>query len=130
MQVRGLSEFFGGLSGFVCSIRRQYGFASKDYSLYVVERLELCRQNVSGVLSHLEVSITRPRYNTMLNAEERHGVQSYVESLTDVLECLKSIGVEWEHYLEVLQSHTTSAVSYRAGNVVSHQRGQGVHGSR
>ncbi len=32
-EVRGLSEFFGELSTFVCSVRTQYGLASMEYSL-------------------------------------------------------------------------------------------------
>ena len=117
-ELGGLSSFFEGSASFVLAAERQYEFAGDQYVAYVVERLERCRENVSGILSHLQVALDR-----LLTSQDRKEVAEYIQSLSALLESLESMGEGWECYLDMIQCRNDrSSSSYQAA-VIRHGRG-------
>ena len=114
------NSFFSKLNDFASCLKRQYGIAKRQYTEFAVERLEMCVESVSGLLSHMNGVST-----LLLTVDERHAIQGCVECLRELLECLRSIGSDWYNYLQLLESHP-SELMYRASVAVdgAHRRGR------
>ena len=111
----GWERFFEELCSLIRNINRQRGTANKDFSEYVIERLEVSIRSVSALIYHL-------RSNTPTDEEAaRVGVQ-YSANLSELLECLRSMLREWQDYLNHYQSR--SASSYRASVTPSARPGR------
>ena len=106
----GWEQFFDELDSFIRSVNRQRGTANEDFSEYVVERLEMCTRSVFSLIHHLRLNAPTDE------AAARIGIQ-YSASLSELLECLRSMLREWQDYLNHYQLRSTT--SYHASRTQS-----------
>ena len=100
----GWERFFEELSAFLRYIERQEGTANESFAEYVVERLEVSIRHVSRVNQLLRSFIGREVSSTATH---------YSVLLAELLQCLRTLCVQWEAYLDQGQFNVAST-SYTA----------------
>ena len=105
--------FFGEIETFIATLERQAGTASEEFSRYAIERLEVCIVNVSRLLTLLR--------NPSPPASPLHEstiVVEYCAQLSQLVQCLLIISLEWQGYLEVIELRSLQS-AYRVGHAQS-----------
>ena len=105
-----LSSFFDTIISLLQEAERQYGFASQQYTEYVLERLQLSINTCRSLKSHVEATL----------GEE---LRNYIQSLQKLLEYLMFIRRKWLEYQDILDSQT-SEFAYQVP-VQRRERGRG-----
>ena len=113
----GWERFFEEVDSFLTSLRQQAGTASEEFSHYAIERLEVCIVNISRLLTLLRGPLPS---GTRLGEEESTIILEYCAYLSQLLQCLHIISLEWQAYLEVCELRSQSA--YAVGHVQSASR--------
>ena len=90
----GWEWFFDELAAFMRDLNRQVGCANESYCEYAVERLEICIQSVSSPIDHLR---TRPAH---INESDTSVAARYSVHLTELLQCLRGLYMEWQGYVD------------------------------
>ena len=88
-----------------------------NYAQYVVDRLEIIVRTISHLKEHIEAEMT--------SIEERnHYVAAhYVQDMEDLLQCLRSLSLEWQKYLDI-KERSSNAVPYHSPLEHTSQRGR------
>ena len=105
--------FFDKISQLLTGADWQYGVANQQYTHYILECLELCT-HVCRILRERIASIDGDETLT-----------SYVHSLDELLECLRTIRNKWLEYKDLLDLDLAiSGVAYHVPVVHTGQRGR------
>jgi len=104
----GWSAYFDGISQLLEEAARHYGVANPQYTEYVLGRMELSITSCRSLKSDMESSGL--------------GLQSYIDSLQELLGCIVLIRRKWLEYQDLLDS---SVGEYAYRTPASHGGGQG-----
>ena len=107
----GCDTFFEEIDAFLTSLQQQAGNASESFCHYTVERLEVCIVNLSRLLTLLRAPLPAG-----VQQEDAAIIIEYYSHLSQLLQCLRVISLEWQTYLEVLELRTLQS-AYTPGQV-------------
>ena len=99
----GWDTFFEEIAAFLTSLQQQTGNASESFCHYAIERLE---DGVYCELIKAADSIKSPRPPAGVQQEDAAIIVEYCSPLSQLLQCLRVISLEWQTYLEVLELRT------------------------
>jgi len=116
-EVWGWETFFEEVGTFLRDAGRRFGNCTEEYAHYVVERLELCVQNISRLREHLEAHVSN------VQQQNRAVVRSYANEMERLLECLRSLSREWQKYVEE-RERISEVLAYRVTTEHSPRRGR------
>ena len=97
--VPGWETFFEEIETFITSLQRQAGNASETFCQYAIERLEVCIVNLSRLLSLLRAPLSADG----VEQQDAAIIVEYRSHLSQLLQCLRVISLEWQAYLEVIE---------------------------
>ena len=107
--IAGWSTYFDVIIQLLQEADRQYGVANQQYTQHVLERLEFSVHTCRIIRTQMES-------NTAL--------QSYQDSLDELLGCLHSIRHKWQEYQDILDSDSLSQLAYRVPVVHTGRQGR------
>ena len=103
----GWETFFKGLEGFIASLRQQAGTSSREALChYAIERFEVCIVNLSRLLALLRAPHRLPQ------ARKSSIIVNYCAHLSQPLQCLRPISLEWQGYIKTIELQTLQS-AYR-----------------
>ncbi len=114
-----MEKFFNQIIQFVNEVQRQFGTATERYTLYVVERLEVCVSSVRQLKDHL----TRLSGTSGVQPDVIQLVNEYIHSLQELIQCLEALSVQWTAYSDRVGNPDISS-AYRASTDGSGQIGR------
>ena len=103
--LNGWSNFFAEVTALLNEAERQYGIANRNYTEYVLERLEMVLSTCSYI---------KHRISTVSSVSE---LQGFVITLNELCDCIRFIyrrRLEYEEILDIQTIHSNSLVSYHA----------------
>ena len=113
--VWGWETFFEEVTVFLQQLERQEGRGSQQFSEYALERLQVTIVNITNIR------------DIIASSQSIHGDQElsyYVSSMNELLQCMQSLSVEWEKYLDDVLSSPIATTGYQARGIVSGHRGR------
>ena len=90
-ETRRYTAFFHEISELIQQAERQYGLANRNYTEYIIERLEYLITVCSDLLE---------------NMKGVSGLEDYSRSIQELIDCVKRICKKWEEYEDMLDSYT------------------------
>ena len=96
----GWENYFEELSTFISSLGRgRITYANESYTEYVRDRLTTCISTIARLLEHIQSSMQ----SVELAEEEFEVADGYQEKLSQLLDCVRQISVEWQLHFDQLQ---------------------------
>ena len=104
MALRGWNRYFEEMGSLVRDISRRAGDASANHSFceYILDRLEVCIESLSSLV---ELLSSRP---LSVTDEEAEVAIRYSGQLSELLDCMRRLYVEWDGYLDGRHALTVS----------------------
>ena len=103
-----MESFFDDIVVLVEGAERQYGVANIRYAEYVLERFEFCISTCTLMHDHMERNTS--------------GLEDYISSLGELIECLRVIHNKWMEYESVMERLPASSMAYQAPRLLSRGR--------
>ena len=112
----GWNRFFEEMGSFIRDLNRRTGDASETYCEYALDRLEICIGSLSALVELLK---SRP---ASVSGEGARIAAHYSSQITDLLQCLQKLYLQWDGYTEGQVG--TSVTSFSAPLSRSGHRGR------
>ena len=116
----GWETFFEEIEAFLTSLQQQAGNASETFFRYAIERLEVCIVNISRLLTLLRAPLPA---GVDQQQQDAAIVVEYCSHLSQLLQCLRVISLEWQSYFGVIELRTLQ-LAYAPGQVQLASRGR------
>ncbi len=117
-EVWGWQAYFDELSTFLHQLERQEGRANQQFAEYAMERLGTTTVSVTNIRDILTSAMAS------VGDQERDILLHYQSSMNELLESLQSASLEWDRYLDSLQSLPDQSASYHASTSLTGRQGR------
>ena len=98
-------QYFEELSTFICSLDRgRIAYANEGYTEYVLERLSTCINTIARIVDNIQSSMD----TVELEEDEFEAADNYLVLLSQLLDCVREISVEWQVHFDHLQVNNYS----------------------
>ena len=99
----GWEQYFEELSTFVFSLGRgRIAYANESYTEYVLDRLSTCISTIGRLVDYIQSAME----SVQLDDDESEAVDVLQSQLSQLLNCLREISVEWQAHYDQVQMNS------------------------
>lgn len=119
----GWEQYFEELSTFICSLGRgRITYANENYTEYVLDRLTTCVSTLSRLVDYIQSAME----SVVLEDDETETLDTLQSQLSQLLDCVREISVEWQGHFDLIQMNTVGMVSQHRFQLTTSRATQGV----
>ena len=108
----GWEQYFEELSTFICSLGRgRIAYANESYTEYVLDRLTTCISTISRLIDYIQSAMEAVE----LEEDESEAIDILQSQLSQLLDCVREISIEWQTHFDRIQMNATGTVSQQGG---------------
>lgn len=112
-------QYFEELSTFICSLHRgRITYANENYTEYVLDRLSTCMSTIALIVENIQSSIN----SVELEEDEFEAADNYIVLLSQLLDCVREISVEWQAHFDQLQMNSSTTLHSNTSYQLSRSR--------